>query len=275
MTSESTISWEAAVERLRADPGANALVRACYYDDPLLVAAQRFFESSEWNATKVLLPPPGRALEIGAGRGIAAYALAREGWHVTALEPDLSAVVGSTAIRGLARDSGLSIEVVETWGESLPFAASSFDMVYCRAVLHHARDLATLCREVARVLRPNGLFVAVREHVISREEDLQTFLDAHPLHRLYGGENAYLLEQYLACIRNAGLEVSSVLGPFSSDINLFPDSKQTVKKRIAARLHLPTGDWIPDAVLSLMDWLAKAPGRHYSFLAGKPEQATS
>lgn len=275
MTSEVTISWEAAVQRLRADPDAAALVRSCYYDDPLLEAAQRFFESSEWSATRVLLPPPGRALEIGAGRGIASYALAREGWHVTSLEPDLSAIVGSAAIRGLARDSGLTIDVVETWAESLPFDESSFDLVYCRAVMHHVRDLAVLCREVARVLRPSGLFLAVREHVISREADLQVFLDAHPLHRLYGGENAYPLDQYLACIRNANLNVSGVLGPFSSDINLFPDSKQSIKKRIATRLRLPTGEWMPDLVLSLMDRLTNAPGRHYSFLAVKPGLATS
>ena len=35
----------------------------------------------------------GRALDLGAGNGILSYALAREGWSVTAVEPDPSALV--------------------------------------------------------------------------------------------------------------------------------------------------------------------------------------
>ena len=267
------ISWEAAVQRLRSDPTAQDLVRACYYDDPLTMAAERFFHSSEWVATQTLLPPVGRALELGAGRGIASYALARSGWTVTALEPDASALVGASAIRALAKDSGLAIEVIETWGEALPFGDASFDLVYCRAVLHHSRDLDLLCREAARVLKPEGSFFALREHVISRAEDLPAFLNAHPLHRIYGGEHAFLLSDYLRAIRLAGLRNTHLLGPYSSDINLFPESMAGVKRRIAARLHLPGFSWIPDAALRLMDWQSNAPGRHYSFVAVKPPLA--
>ena len=80
------------------------------------------------------------------------YALAKDGWRVTALEPDKSEVVGAGAIQYLGRATGTNIQVVTNWGEELPFASSEFDLVYCRAVLHHARDLQKLCREAARVL---------------------------------------------------------------------------------------------------------------------------
>ena len=40
-----------------------------------------------------------------------------------------------------------------------------FDVVFARAVLHHTRDLELACREMFRVLRPGGIFVAAREHV--------------------------------------------------------------------------------------------------------------
>ena len=57
-----------------------------------------------------------------------------------------------------------------------------------------------------RVLRPDGIFIAAREHVISREADLGRFLDQHPLHHLYGGENAFLLERYIGALHNAGFD---------------------------------------------------------------------
>lgn len=266
---DGRLSWEQAVETLRQDPQSAELVRHCFYDDPVAAAAARFSDTSEWRETSRILPKPGRALDLGAGRGIASYALARNGWQVTALEPDPSNIVGAGAIRVLAANCGLAIDVVEDWGEELPFRDGSFDLVYCRAVLHHARNLGSLCNEVARVLRPGGRFLAVREHVISRQEDLQAFLEGHPLHKLYGGENAYLLKEYLGRIRDAGLVIERVLGPHSSEINIFPESIAGLKRRIASRLHLPQSSWIPDAALRMLDWFSNAPGRHYSFLAVK------
>jgi SAM-dependent methyltransferase len=43
-------------------------------------------------------------------------------------------------------------------GERLPFDGESFDFVYCKQVLEHVRRPDPLIREVARVLRPEGLF---------------------------------------------------------------------------------------------------------------------
>jgi SAM-dependent methyltransferase len=43
-------------------------------------------------------------------------------------------------------------------GVSLPFSDGSFDAVYCKQVLEHVRAPAPLLAEVARVLRPGGLF---------------------------------------------------------------------------------------------------------------------
>jgi SAM-dependent methyltransferase len=268
--SADRMTWEQAVVSLRECADHADLVRACFYDDPLLAAAERYHRSTEWQALRSLLPSvDGRALDIGAGRGIASYALASDGWAVTAAEPDPSPVVGAQAIRSLAQASGHPIEVVEHQGEALPFESETFGLVHCRAVLHHARDLSGFCREAVRVLRPGGTLIATREHVISHPKDLDRFLNAHPLHRFYGGETAYMLEEYVQALRNAGLERLQVLNPMESDINLFPDSRAQVKERWARKMGFTRGNLIPDFLLSCIGALSNEPGRHYSFVGTK------
>jgi SAM-dependent methyltransferase len=266
-------TWEEAVLWLRAQPGREDLVKAAYFDDPLVEAAERYHAGAEWQAVKSLLPvQPGMALDLGAGRGIVAYALAHDGWRVTALEPDPSEVVGAGAIRHLGQESGLPIEVVSNWGESLPFERGVFDAILCRQVLHHARDLGAFCREVHRVLKPGGRLYALREHVISRPGDMAAFLDSHPLHHRYGGEKAYLLAEYLEAIRGAGLLVERVMNPFASEINTAPETLQEVRARVAARLHLPLSVLRP-RLLSAVGALIGTPGRLYSFVARKSPDA--
>lgn len=263
-------SWEQAVLWLRHQPDQAGLVEACFFDEPLIAAAKRYHAGSEWAAIRMLLPArPGRALDLGAGRGISSFALAVDGWKTVALEPNDSSVVGAGAIRSLAQEAKLNIQVSEKWGEDLPFANGSFALVFCRQTLHHARDLAQLCREIARVLKPGGLLIAVREHVISRREDLPTFLEQHPLHRLYGGERAYLLADYTQAIERVGIRLRAILNPFESDINLFPETTSSLKSRIARRIMWPWPRLIPDLCLTWLGNRIQTPGRLYSFVGCK------
>ena len=43
-------------------------------------------------------------------------------------------------------------------GEALPYGDASFDAVVCVDVLEHVADLAQVIREIARVLKPGGVF---------------------------------------------------------------------------------------------------------------------
>lgn len=279
-TAAAFTTWEAAVRWLREQPAQRDLVLAAYYDDPLLDAATRYWHSEEWQAVRAQLPAvKGRALDVGAGRGIASFALAKDGFAVTALEPDPSALVGAEAIRSLARSGGLMIEVTQEFSERLPFADGEFDVLFARAVLHHTSDLAAACREFFRVLKPGGYLIAVREHVISRQQDLPEFLDLHPLHKLYGGENAFLLKDYETAIRSAGFRLDAVLAPFDSAINFAPHTLRSLQAELAARIgrKLPGAPGLARWLLALPPVWAVArcllarvdhrPGRHYSFIA--------
>jgi SAM-dependent methyltransferase len=271
---DSGRTWEEAVLWLRAQPDQAQLVRDGFYDDPLIDAAQRYYASSEWDAVRRLIGRPGgRALDVGAGRGISSYALARDGWAMTALEPDPSPVVGGGAIRDVAAASGLPIEVVEEWGETMPFRDGVFDLVYGREVLHHARSLPALCAEMARVLKPGGLFLATREHVIFKDADLGTFLAKHPLHSIYGGEHAYRLSEYRAAIEGAGIRLTRVINPWASAVNLYPRSAAEVARLIHDRLpFVPTAVLTP-RILGWLGWLLRSPGTSYSFVGRREKLA--
>ena len=79
MNAEAEITtWEDAVIWLRKQPDKRQLVMDAFYDDPLIAAAIRYHASTEWQAvSRLLRGRTGRALDVGAGRGIASYALAR------------------------------------------------------------------------------------------------------------------------------------------------------------------------------------------------------
>ncbi len=277
-------SWEETIGWLRRQPDQAELIVSGYYDDPLEAAASRYWRSQEWQAILSFLPPPdlGAAMDLGAGRGITSYALAKAGYRVVAVEADSSSLVGSEAIRSLARDTGLPIEVQLSSSETLPFPAETFGLVFGRAVLHHLPNLEHACQEIARVLKPGGRAIFVREHVISRPADLERFRAVHPLHRYYGGENAHMLSQYTRAMERAGLRVSKVIGPWRSAINTYPRTVAELRFELARRLGLGSDGLarainrvisVPAvwrALLPAIEAVDARPGRLYSFVALRP-----
>jgi len=94
-------------------------------------------------------------LDVGCGGGFLAEDFARLGYKVTGVDPAQESV---EAARAHAEVSGLSIEYKSGSGENLPFAKASFDIVTCCDVLEHVDDVERVVSEIARVIKPGGLF---------------------------------------------------------------------------------------------------------------------
>jgi ubiquinone/menaquinone biosynthesis C-methylase UbiE len=259
-------------------------VRDAYLGRDVQDSARRFAASGEWKAVRRLLR--GRiegatVVDVGAGSGIASVAFARAGAaRVVAVEPDPSDEVGRGAIGRQAAPA--CVQVVGAFGEGIPLPDACADVVYCRQVLHHADDLVGMIAEMARVLRPGGVFIACREHVVDDRAQLNAFLAAHPVHQLAGGENAFSLDAYRAAITEAGLRVTAELGPWDSVINAFPTVRSTKALRRYARTWLASRYGRLGRVaarLGPMRWWAwrrirqPAPGRLYTFVAERPAVA--
>ena len=274
------MTWEEAVQQLRNNKSNAQAVLDNYFEEDIFSSVERFRNSEEFaEVTKYIHPSAKTVLDVGAGRGMASYAFAKLGLQVTALEPDKSNDIGSGAIRRIQQKFQLPITVVETMGEQLPFNDKTFDVVYARQVLHHANDLTQFCKEASRVLKPGGVFIATREHVITKEEDLNTFLNQHPLHILYGGEHAFTLNTYLQAIKNGPLSIKKIIHPYASVINYFPVSTDQLKSQFSQALVPFMGKKLAEyfiqkpivfALLTSIKALTfNQPGRLYSFVAYK------
>jgi SAM-dependent methyltransferase len=104
--------------------------------------------------------PGDRVLDLGAGSGFSSEMLARFGYQVAAVDPDLPALRHNRRRQGFdpSRIEG-RVHVAVGVAERLPFADRTFDGAVGLNVLHHVPDLAGAIAEIARVLRPGARFV--------------------------------------------------------------------------------------------------------------------
>ncbi len=289
------MTWEEIIVKIRKDPSYADLVKYAYFDEDLLLNVNRFKESEEFTETLKLIEtyhptPVNSLLDVGAGNGISSASFALKGYNVTALEPDKSSTIGAGAIRLVKGKLNLeNLQVVDGWAESIEFPNETFDVVYVRQAMHHANNLEKFVSECSRVLKKGGLLLTIRDHVIYDASDKKWFLKMHPLHKFYGGENAFTADEYKNAIKKSGLEVKTELKFYDNIINFFPitkEQKQRLEQGDARDLLLPLEKKIGG--LSKNKWIQKLyfyliktdlkklndekriPGRMYSYAAIKP-----
>jgi ubiquinone/menaquinone biosynthesis C-methylase UbiE len=104
-----------------------------------------------------LLPLSGdeRVLDVGAGTGAFAFALAPRVREVVAVDSD------EAMAERARRDAPANVEFVVGDGERLPFDDFSFDISITARTLHHTERPELVIAELARVTRPGGSLLVV------------------------------------------------------------------------------------------------------------------
>ena len=113
---------------------------------------KRLIELGEWNLQQ-------HVLDIATGGGHTALAVAPHIAHITVT--DLTPRMLEKAREFLLAQGVTNAQFQAADAEQLPFADASFDRVTCRIAAHHFPDIAQSTKEVARVLKPGGLYLLI------------------------------------------------------------------------------------------------------------------
>ena len=146
---------------------------------------------SELRAFRSALPEAGEGLEVGVGTGRFAAPLGIG-----------HGVDPSPAMREQARKRG--IDVRDGVAEALPYPNERFDVVLMTTTLCYLDDVAAAFAEVARVLRPDGVFVV---GFINRDGPLgPQYEDRREESVFYGPAQFYAADDVVRLLRAAGFE---------------------------------------------------------------------
>jgi 2-polyprenyl-6-hydroxyphenyl methylase / 3-demethylubiquinone-9 3-methyltransferase len=106
---------------------------------------------------KLGIDPVGlKVVDIGCGGGLLAEEFAALGARVIGVDPSVGSIEEA---RAHASAGGLAIRYQPGVGEHLPLPDESFDAAYCCDVLEHVDNVGRTVGEIARVLRPGGVFL--------------------------------------------------------------------------------------------------------------------
>ena len=106
------------------------------------------------------LPPSARVLDVGCGYGGLSFTLTgvRPDLQITGV--DTEAVALDRAAKTAAENGWSNLMFEQGDGHQLRYEDNLFDAVMCQTVLTHVSDAARVIGEMARVLKPDGVFMA-------------------------------------------------------------------------------------------------------------------
>lgn len=157
---------------------------------------QRLLEMGEWNSTL-------RALDVATGGGHTALAVAPHVREVVV--SDLTPRMLEKAREFLLGQGVTNAQFVVADAEQLPFAADSFDRVTCRIAPHHFPNIAQFVLEVARVLKPGGLFLLI-DCMAPSDPELDEFDNRIEKWRDPSHGRSCTVEEWQGFLQAAGLE---------------------------------------------------------------------
>lgn len=162
-----------------------------------------------WIYKQCHIKPDMKILEIGCGDGtLWTSNLPLLPNHISITLSDLSEGMLRDARRTInADDSRFSYQTFDC--HHIPYEKSSFDLVIANHVLFYCDNIPQVCKEVERVLKPNGQFLCStygKNHMMEVNELVQGFderivLSADKLYERFGLENGTsLLSPYFSSI---------------------------------------------------------------------------
>jgi ubiquinone/menaquinone biosynthesis C-methylase UbiE len=158
-----------------------------------------------------LVEPGGyeRGLDIATGTGFTAFAIAP--YCRTTLALDLTPQMLNEA-RRLGEERGLNdgrLGYLLGDAERLPFADRSLDLITCRVSAHHFPHVERFVAEVARLLRPGGVFV-LSDTVAPEDEVLASLMDHVEVLRDPSHVHDLRPSEWRRLIEEAGLAVDEI-----------------------------------------------------------------
>jgi len=161
-----------------------------------------------------------RVLDVGCAGGFMTEAIAAKGATVTGIDPAREAIA---AAKAHAEGTDLAVTYDAGVGEDLPYDDRRFDAVVCVDVLEHVDDVQKVIHEIARVLKPDGLFLfdTINRNLIAR---LATITVAEDLLRLlprgtHDPAKYIRPKELCTMLRNAGLSEGPMTGLGPTGIN--------------------------------------------------------
>lgn len=117
---------------------------------------------SRWGLSHVEIHDDADILDIGCGGGRNIQRLLRAApkGHVTGIDPSETAVSMSFALNREAIADG-RCDVYEGTADILPFGDNRFDLVMASETMYFWKNPDECVREILRVLKPGGIFLAV------------------------------------------------------------------------------------------------------------------
>jgi ubiquinone/menaquinone biosynthesis C-methylase UbiE len=166
-------------------------------NNPLRIIEQRW--ELRWMARRAGLPPGAAVLEIGCGRGAGAAQLLREFGllRIFASDLDLDMIRRAEDFLRPADQGRIRLFVADAL--HLPHRTGSLDAVFGFGVLHHIPDWRGALAEIARVLKPGGLYFLEELY----PSLYQNFLTKHVL--LHPAEDRFRSEDLKLALVEAGL----------------------------------------------------------------------
>lgn len=118
-----------------------------------LIKASRIFEQRIIPHFAVM----NDALDLGTGNGHTTFTLTKHFKNVVSVDTDSECLERAVA---KAQDQAVgNLRVLAMDAHNLDFPDEAFDVVTCRAAIHHFEDGVRVLEEVRRILRPGGFFV--------------------------------------------------------------------------------------------------------------------